>query len=157
MLTNEFSIPRHLAEGLKLLRNVIQLAIVFIIFFPLFLLLVIEEVLFGWVKGLGVLREVALGSCDSLRHLAWAPSDNRVVFPDIPHLLSLFLQLLFLCLLLGESLHPALLEGLGVLGNLQTLPLRHNKAALWCVSIVEGMDPVCVSEINLQVLGIGVN
>ena len=95
------------------------------------------------MKGKGTLWR-----CDSLRHLAWLPRHDRVVLPDVPHFFCLFLAFLLLSFLLSHRLHPALLDGGGVLRDLQALPLGHDEAALGGRARAERMDPVLVLKLE---------
>jgi len=98
--------------------------------FPLLLFLIIKQVLFGWVVGLLMGGQVALGCDDGLRHAARLPGHNGIVMPDVPGAILGLLFLLLLLLFFCECLHPALLERLDILGNSQTLVLRDDEAAL---------------------------
>jgi hypothetical protein len=100
--------------------------------------------------------EVAFRSSNWLRHFLGFPSYDRIVLPDVPGIILFFFAILFILCLLSQSFHPALLECLNVLGNLETLILTGHESALRFGATAQRMDKVFALDFVVEWL-VGIN
>ena len=76
MLSNQILVEWDFSKSFEFLRNVIELSIFFISFFPFLFLIIIEKVLFCRVKRLSMIWKISLWCSYGLWHAARPPSDD---------------------------------------------------------------------------------